>query len=82
MPHFSKHITTPVGNRTFYFNRIYTVNGVKYHVSAQDGISYYFMMKERNGSWIIDVDKDGIPDWIMEVEKELERAIYEHLGKG
>jgi hypothetical protein len=82
MPHFTKRVITTIGLRTFYFNRIYTVNGAKYHVSVQDGASYYFMMIERNGSWLIDGTKERLPYWIMEAEKELENAIHEHLEKG
>jgi hypothetical protein len=68
-----------VGWRTFYFNRIYTSNGTIYHVSVQDEISYYFVMNGRNGSWFIDNAKDTIPYWVAEAEKELAKAIIEHL---
>jgi hypothetical protein len=78
MPHFTKEITTHRGTFNFYFNRIFTVNGTKYHVSVRGGgITYYFMMEEEDGKWKVST----IPmpsNWIIDLETELEKAILEH----
>jgi len=80
MPHFTKRIETTEGSSVFYFNRIYTVNGTRYHVSVRNNSGiHYFMMEDRNGSWVIS-NTSTLPNWIMEREKELEKAIIEHLA--
>lgn len=79
MPQFTKHIQTERGMIPFYFNRIYTVNGTKYHVTVRDGKStHYFMMGDGNGQWHFS-DITFLPDWVMVLERKLEEAIIEHL---
>lgn len=80
MPHFTKQIQTTLGLKTFHFNRIFTVNGTKYHLSVTEhATSYYFLMEERNGSWLI-AETIELPLWIRQADKELEKAIWEHLN--
>jgi hypothetical protein len=82
MSYFTKNIQTQKGVLTFYFNRIYTVNGAKYHVSARDSTAaHYFMMAGGNEQWHFS-DSTELPEWIIELEKELEKAINNHLKDG
>jgi len=82
MSSFTKNIETPKGVLTFYFNRIYTVNGIKYHVSARSGrLSHYFMMEDGNEQWHF-TDITVLPQWIISLERKLEEAINEYLKNG
>ena len=64
----------------FHFNRIYAVNGIRYHISVktQGHISYYFMMEEDNGGWYFS-DMALLPQWIIEMERKFEAAIIENI---
>ena len=52
-----KTIDTEFGPREFSFTRMFTITGVRYHVSAANvGNIYSFEMEEQKGVWrIIDV---------------------------
>lgn len=81
MQNFTKQIVVPLGFKAkFFFNRIYTVKSVYYHVSVIDKErrSYFFSMEEKNGEWKI-IDAPQVPDWIMSAEKVLESTIFENL---
>jgi hypothetical protein len=81
MPNFTKRILVrDKFNPEFLFNRIYTVDGVRYHVSVMDADRHVFAfnMEEKYGRWKI-INAPKIPDWIMNIEKELEDAIFENL---
>ena len=54
MPHFAKRIFSGGSSPEFHFNRIFTVSGVRYHVSVKSisNKSHHFMMQEKNGSWM------------------------------
>jgi hypothetical protein len=78
MRRFSVHIDIQAGFRPeFFFSRVYTVAGVRYFVSVTDTErkSWLFNMQERNGEWQI-INAPKVPDWIIDVEKQLEWAIY------
>jgi hypothetical protein len=82
MSHFNKQIPTKKGLLNFYFNRIYTVAGMKYHVSVRHGNSpHYFMMGDGKEHWHFS-DPKILPEWIIELESFLEEAINEHLKDG
>jgi hypothetical protein len=82
MSYFTKNLETDNGVLTFYFNRIYTVNGPKYHVSVRDGkLSHYFMMGDGNNEWHFS-DPTVLPQWIRVLQKNLEEAINQHLKDG
>jgi hypothetical protein len=78
---FKKAISS-ADNKTyiFHFNRIYTVNGVAYHISVRSAanLSHNFMMQEKNGGWCLG-DLSGLPQWLIEMEKKFEAAIIESL---
>ncbi len=79
MPHFTKHIVTSIGRLEFFFNRIYTVNGIRYHVSVKDNkrLTHAFYMETKNSNWQI-VKVPAPPDWVLEVESQLAGTIENH----
>ena len=79
MPHFTKHIDTSIGRLEFFFNRIYTVNGTRYHVSVKDGkrVTYTFYLETKNDTWQV-VKVPTPPDWILAVESDLARVVEKH----
>lgn len=81
MPHFKKTLPVKeVGNLDFYFNRIYTVSGLRYHVSVMDrsSKSFHFTMEAQGAKWkIIPVPEP--PDWILNLEERLADAVMHHL---
>ena len=82
MPHFVKRVSAENHFFNFYFNRIYTETSTHFHVSVWDNRtkrSYMFEMKEMNGHWILSADAD-CPNWIKDLEKELEQSIRDHLA--
>ena len=64
----------------FFFNRIHTASGIRFHVSVVDRFSrnYFFIMENKEGSWKI-INAPKLPDWIMNLEEQLEHAILEHI---
>ena len=64
----------------FHFNRIYTVNGIRYHISVrtQGYIFHFFMMEEINGGWYF-TDIALLPQWLIEMERKFETAIQENI---
>jgi hypothetical protein len=81
-PHFTKRIHTPNGYVNFFFNRIYTAEGIRYHVSCLDtkNKSHNFKMKELLGHWVLAHPSKCVL-WIENIEIELEKAILESLAK-
>ena len=82
MPHFTKLLHTKEGNVIFYFNRIYTVEGTRYHVSVMDTTrhSFAFNMQENRGTWKM-VNTGSCPEWIIKLEPEISNAIIEHIAE-
>jgi len=80
MPIFSKKIHIPNdGSLAFNFTSIYTKDGLRYFISVVDKNykHHYFYMKEENGSWII-VEKPELPEWIYQIQEELNKAFENH----
>ena len=64
----------------FFFNRIYTVSGSRFHIFLKDHNkqSFFFNMDlDISGSWKI-INAPKIPNWILDLEKQLETSIIEH----
>jgi len=81
MPHFKEQIQTKKGLLTFYFNRIFTVSGTIYHISARGGaLTHYFMMEAGGGVWSF-TDVTALPDWIIILRVKLEDALIKHLSE-
>lgn len=72
MPGFIKKINS----LEFSFKRIHTPNGLRYYVSVIDtnGEVFSFNMKEDTGRWKI-INAPKVPDWIIELEKQLANQI-------
>lgn len=81
MRSFSKSIAIPErGIYNFHFARVYTINGTRYFVMVHDrhGIAYNFSMQQSNDSWQL-VDSNKSPQWLINLEADLEKAILEQL---
>jgi hypothetical protein len=81
-PSFTKLIHIKDGYVNFYFNRIYTVDSIRYHVSCLDkrAKSYGFKMKELLGRWVL-ANPSKCVLWIKNHEAKLEKAILESLSE-
>jgi hypothetical protein len=79
MPHFTQRIRTEFGKPEFFFNRIFTARGVKYHVSVLDESHTlrYFNLEVKGGKWYI-IDSALVPAWIIALESELSETIKSH----
>jgi len=79
MPHFTKRLKTGFGHPEFFFNRIFSVAAVRYHVSVHDENRkvYFFNMDVKAGEWYIS-SSPKLPEWIMNLQSELSDAIVEH----
>ena len=75
-PYFTRLIDTLNGYIKFYFNRIHSVEGIRYHISCMDRRRkvYTFHMVEMLGQWIITPNSKS-PIWIKSLEQEFEKAI-------
>ena len=79
MSHFMKRLNTSLGALNFYFNRIYTAEGMCYHVSVLfDGKVTSFNMHELDGDWKF-VDEANCPTWIHSIQNELSDNIKENV---
>ena len=80
MEHFNETIGTSEGNLIFYFNRMFTANGLRFHVSVVDKNRKLvsFKMLRDNSKWLIE-NKDGCPHWIISLEGELSEVIMNSL---
>ena len=81
MQHFFKHLEYYKTYLNFYFNRIFTVEGDRFHISVvgTDKKAYSFLMQQKGISWHI-VNPDNCPAWIVELEEKLSHTIIELLG--
>jgi len=73
---FSQKMYTSKGVIQFDFLKIHTVRGIRYFVTAMDDKAHYhlFAMEQVNYAWTI-LDKEKVPDWIIELEEPLAQAI-------
>ena len=73
-----KSIKTAKWILDFNFIRVYTVDGVRYFYFDWWPLkSYLFYMKKQNRIWTI-ANKDKFPNWILELEENLEQAIVQN----
>ena len=82
MQHFTKRIEVNDSYYGFYFNRIYTVEGVRYHISVVDKErkAHSFNMMEKKGVWVL-VKPETCPEWIAKLEPTLSGIIHENQEK-
>lgn len=80
MQTFSKRVTIEPGfDPEFHFTKIYSTQGVRFHVSVHDGkLSYPFNMELKNLEWKI-INAPEVPSWIINAEKQLEEIILENI---
>lgn len=81
MQNFTKRIAVEDFSLRFFFHKMYTVKGIGFHVSVIDknNRSCFFNMEEATGGWRI-VNAPKLPDWLMQIEKQLADAIDEELA--
>ena len=81
---FTKSVTS-LEKKTyvFHFNRIYTVSGLRYHISfrTHGHISHYVMMEEDTNGWYFS-DIALLPHWLLDMEKILGNVIQKNIKKG
>ena len=81
MQTFSKRVLIDAGfSPAFFFSKIYTMNGVRFHVSVIDLLNrtHHFNMILKNSEWKI-INAPEIPSWIMNVEKQLQEVVLENM---
>jgi hypothetical protein len=80
MTHFTKRIQTSKGHLSFFFNRLFTADGLRYHVSVVDNNrkAIMFNMEQSEGRWYF-VNPANCPDWLVNIEPLLSDCIIEHL---
>ena len=83
MPHFSRRLSTQEGNLTFYFNRIVTAGGTRYHVSVIDSRRkmQIFHFNEEGTKWKL-LSPESCPPWILALENILATEIIKHITEG
>ena len=77
MQTFTTHVTVePEFDTAFYFTKIYTVQGVRFHVSVTDmeDQTWAFNMVLRDLEWKI-VNAPLVPCWILDIEQRLQEII-------
>ena len=79
MQHFTKQIKTDWGLFTFYFNRIYTVDGIRYHVSFNDKNRkvIIFHMQLQSGVWKF-ANSENFPEWLQKLETQISDIIQQN----
>jgi hypothetical protein len=81
MPYFTKQIATTVGVHTFYFNRIFTASGLRYHISVLvSRKSYSCLMEDIEGRWQL-IHRELCEDWLAAAEPQLAEAVASHVSQ-
>ena len=81
MQTFSKRIAVEPGfEPAFFFTKIHTVQGVRFHVSVIDmeGHAWAFNMLLKNLEWKI-INAPQVPSWIMDIENQLQEIILDNI---
>ena len=77
--HFSKIIKAGDRNREFNFTRTNPLgNQFSVNVPDERGNRIFFVMQHENGSW--KTTMDILPQWILNAQEELSRAIEEETN--
>jgi len=83
MSYFTKQLyTKQTGFIEFSFNGIDTISGTKFHITALcDSCQHiHFAMQECKGGWEF-INAPLPPQWVLNFENELSRAINEALAE-
>ena len=81
MQTFSTRVTVePEFDTAFYFTKIYTIQGIRFHVSVTDieDQTWAFSMVLKDLKWKI-INAPQVPSWIMDIEKELHEIILDNV---
>jgi hypothetical protein len=79
---FSKQVFSGGRALEFYFDRISTARGYKYHISVKGSFqTHHFTMEKRGENWHI-LRAPAPEQWILALEKKLEEAILNHEATG
>ncbi len=80
MQNFTERLESDGVFYNFYFNRIYTVFGTSYHISVtgKEHRASFFNMVHKNKRWVLQ-HPENCPNWIVDLEKELEKVILKSL---
>jgi len=81
MPVFLKQISIPNdGVLIFGFTKMHTVDGTRYFVSVVDKQLKHikFYMRQTPNGWQL-VNLPPVPQWLIEIEGELNKAILSHF---
>lgn len=82
MTNFSRQIFSGNQPLEFYFDRISTGSGHKYHISVKKSfLLHHFTMERAGVRWHIAL-APAPEQWILLLEKELETAILNHETAG
>ena len=82
MQTFSKRVTVEPGfEPAFFFTKIYTIQGVRFHVSVIDmeDQAWSFNMVLKNLEWKI-INAPQVPSWIVDVENQLQEIIFSNMS--
>lgn len=82
MEFYTEKINTPQGRLNFYFNRIFTAEGDRYHISVigKGGTMHAFNVYEAGDKWKL-AHPVTCPQWIVEFEDEISRSIEQHKAR-
>jgi len=80
MQTFTKRVSVEQGfDPEFHFTKIYTTQGVRFHVSVRDADRpYAFNMELKNREWKI-INAPEVPCWIINAENQLQEIIFMNL---
>ena len=69
------------GLSEFYFTRIYSVNGIRYHISVLNPstMSHHFTMEKNCNAWKF-TNRELLPQWILTQEETLSEEINRMEG--
>ena len=82
MQTFTRRVTIEPGfEPAFFFTKIYTIQGVRFHVSVIDmeDHAYAFNMVLKDLEWKI-INAPQVPSWIMDMERELHEIILDNMA--
>ena len=79
--HFTRQIKTEWGYFTFYFNKVYSVDGVRYHVSFNDKDRkvVVFQMYLIDSLWSI-TNPVNCPEWLINLQQFLSEIINSKIN--
>ena len=80
MRHFASRLQVDKTYLNFYFNGIFTADGIRYHVSVidKDRKTHIFHLVRNEKRWTL-AGGENCPDWIVKMEGTLNDEIQKHV---